>query len=998
MIERRGGSNKIMRTCICKGLPVIILFLLVTALPVFAGDGVTRYWAILIGIADYQSIEDLTYADQDAISVYNLLLQDSRWNQSRMSLLTNSLASKSAIESAISGMAKNCDDDDVFLFFFSGHGGQAAQDFSPSDEADGMDEYIACWDSSPYDYDHDLIDDQLGDMLGQIKGKKVVMLDACHGGGHLKSISKTADSLKKPERRKVKFTSKTFEHSTGIASKADGFTADLKASQSKDANDKSNIIILTASDDDENSYESPEFDHGEFTYFLLLALKSNDVNGNDSVSAEEAFAYLNPALKNHTKSEVTPQIYDSVSGEIDLVRPVADRLIFIGYGDVKDEYPYPFNTYYKKSRTEYIYTKSQLGEAGTIISLRLFPAEKPGLSLNNCTIRMKHTTATQYSAPLQWASSGWTTVYSGTKTFTDTKPVLFELSTPFPYDGMSNLIVDFSFSNQSWASGGDFWSSYSSTYPMIYYRTDENTYGEPTAWSGTFPQPVRYAVPQGSLLDVELEFQLDSTPQLPLYFDTLQKIYVAYYQRPADPGGLLWWAERLKEANGDVSTIMEAFATSPESRALYGTIDNTTIADVVSGIYMALLNRPASEGEKGYWVGLFKEGKVTAAAIALIMVNGAQNEDLVTMNNKVAAANLFTRVIDPELDGANFKYDYSGGLAEAARSLLSGVASDVSTIPSEEEIKNLFAEKPVYSYTVVPSGGWTDLQAMAINNYGQILVSGKDVGGQTASMRYDSSNGSLTSMTMVAIGWNASDMNDQGELTGYSEDSSGQASGVLKIGAGKTTLLPSGWSEVWPQKINNSCQVVGWGWNPSGDARGFLYSNGTYTTLIPPGWTYSWAYGINNSGQVVGYGYNNSSQMGAFLYSNGTYTTLMPPGWTEAYGKGINDNGQVVGFGKDSSQRQRGFLYSNGGYTILIPPGWTDAWAYRINSNGQVVGEGFDASGKELGFLYSNGSYTTLTPPGWTKSWTEGINNNGQVVGEGNNDASGTIRIFLATP
>ena len=30
------------------------------------------------------------------------------------------------------------------------------------------------------------------------------------------------------------------------------------------------------------------------------------------------------------------------------------------------------------------------------------------------------------------------------------------------------------------------------------------------------------------------------------YFDTVEKIYIAYYQRPADPSGLIYWAARLE--------------------------------------------------------------------------------------------------------------------------------------------------------------------------------------------------------------------------------------------------------------------------------------------------------------------------------------------------------------------------------------------------------------------------------------------------------------------
>ena len=34
------------------------------------------------------------------------------------------------------------------------------------------------------------------------------------------------------------------------------------------------------------------------------------------------------------------------------------------------------------------------------------------------------------------------------------------------------------------------------------------------------------------------------------YFEIVQKIYIAYYQRPADPAGLKYWADNITH-NGD---------------------------------------------------------------------------------------------------------------------------------------------------------------------------------------------------------------------------------------------------------------------------------------------------------------------------------------------------------------------------------------------------------------------------------------------------------------
>ena len=178
---------------------------------------------------------------------------------------------------------------------------------------------------------------------------------------------------------------------------------------------------------------------------------------------------------------------------------------------------------------------------------------------------------------------------------------------------------------------------------------------------------------------------LQSDP-MPTSFDTVQKTYIGYYQRAADPGGLIYWAERLDATGGNLTEIIEAFANSAESQALYGSINSSNISTVVNGIYNALFGRNAEAGGLNYYVNGFNSGQFTAATIMLNVLYGAQNEDLQSVNNKVTAANLFTRTIDPELDGANFQVTYAGEAdAVAGRNFLTSVTSDPATVPTQDE-------------------------------------------------------------------------------------------------------------------------------------------------------------------------------------------------------------------------------------------------------------------------------------------------------------------------
>ncbi len=169
------------------------------------------------------------------------------------------------------------------------------------------------------------------------------------------------------------------------------------------------------------------------------------------------------------------------------------------------------------------------------------------------------------------------------------------------------------------------------------------------------------------------------------YFDTVQRFYIGYYQRPADPPGLLYWAGRLDSSGGNFSGMIEGFANSAESQALYGTINSGNISAVVNGIYHALFGRGAEPGGLNFYVNGFNTGQFTAATIMLNVLYGAQGADLQSINNKLTAANLFTRIIDPDLDGTNFQVTYAGNAdVIAARNFLALFATSVQ-VPTQDE-------------------------------------------------------------------------------------------------------------------------------------------------------------------------------------------------------------------------------------------------------------------------------------------------------------------------
>ena len=179
-------------------------------------------------------------------------------------------------------------------------------------------------------------------------------------------------------------------------------------------------------------------------------------------------------------------------------------------------------------------------------------------------------------------------------------------------------------------------------------------------------------------------------------FYEIQKLYIAYYQRPADPAGLKFWAERLKEQGGSLEGIIDAFATSEEAIRLYdsnndGVLDINDSEQMIESIYQALFNRPPDEGGKQYYLNALKNGHfpdgrpATAGRVALDILNGAINQDAIAIENKLKMSVKFTYLLDPDGDGTSeYKYDKNDELT--ARQWLRQFTSDSNSLISENEV------------------------------------------------------------------------------------------------------------------------------------------------------------------------------------------------------------------------------------------------------------------------------------------------------------------------
>jgi hypothetical protein len=145
---------------------------------------------------------------------------------------------------------------------------------------------------------------------------------------------------------------------------------------------------------------------------------------------------------------------------------------------------FPLFTLYEDARTQTIYPQRLVGEAGRITGLALDVTQLPAQTMTRWTIRMKHTPLTTYPLTPAWETAGWTVVYQNDETVASTGWTLFPFSTPFDYNGSDNLMVDFSFNNDSWTDGGLCRATSTSAVQSIFHYTDSLD-GDPLSWSGT---------------------------------------------------------------------------------------------------------------------------------------------------------------------------------------------------------------------------------------------------------------------------------------------------------------------------------------------------------------------------------------------------------------------------------------------------------------------------------------------------------------------------------
>lgn len=220
--------------------------------------------------------------------------------------------------------------------------------------------------------------------------------------------------------------------------------------------------------------------------------------------------------------------------------------------------------------------------------------------------------------------------------------------------------------------------------------------------------------------------------------DDVQTMYVSYYGRPADPGGFEYWVNRLSE-EGWSTHFINAFGNSAEYVNRFGGLSS---AELVDNLYIQILNRHAEPGGLNWYTNLLDTGQRSLSEIAVEIAGGVQNDDVITLDNKVYVAHYFTEEVartghaygDTEIDDAVSIVALVDSSDQSVSVALNAVDSFIGSSTNEEIWVHIdymgegFENRSIGGICLVPTGRMLLLDAsrstLEIEPYGCIMTHG----------------------------------------------------------------------------------------------------------------------------------------------------------------------------------------------------------------------------------------------------------------------------------
>ena len=236
--------------------------------------GSVDVYAMIVGVANYNHLNSLKYPDDDAYQLYAFLKspEGGALKDERIHLLIDDAATRQNIIANLNVILSKADENDVVIFYLSGHGFKGS--FAPFD----------------YDgYQNSLAYEDLMTAFDQGSARhKLFIADACHSG----SMSHEKSSYLEPLGDFYKRYDKT----------------------------KPSAAIMMSSKSDEVSLEYGGLRQGVFSYYFIRGLKGfADINKDKVVTISELHQYIEKEVKSYTNNAQHP----SMIGDYDANMPIS---------------------------------------------------------------------------------------------------------------------------------------------------------------------------------------------------------------------------------------------------------------------------------------------------------------------------------------------------------------------------------------------------------------------------------------------------------------------------------------------------------------------------------------------------------------------------------------------------------------------------------------------------------------------------------------------------
>lgn len=119
------------------------------------------------------------------------------------------------------------------------------------------------------------------------------------------------------------------------------------------------------------------------------------------------------------------------------------------------------------------------------------------------------------------------------------------------------------------------------------------------------------------------------------------RLYLAYFDRAPEPGGLDYWVGRLSSGSASLSSVSSFFAGSAEFKALYG---GTTNQQFVTLVYQNVLDRNPGPNEVAYWKGQLDQKKTSRGKVMIGFSESAEGK--VLRRGETVVADVWVAMMD----------------------------------------------------------------------------------------------------------------------------------------------------------------------------------------------------------------------------------------------------------------------------------------------------------------------------------------------------------------